>query len=262
MPSNFKEKSIEKYLTNIRTIKGTPKLIMNDTEIYKELNGNYYVEIDSHPYTKAFDIEYIENKEQKDQGMLISFEKAKSSMMIEYSFYDIVQNTHLGDDTFKISGMVISDKELNKRIKNPEEKIEGKIISGNYSLSEKKGTIFLNKAKIKNDNDYYLLMTIDKESDNKNDYKSLKVKYISSMKEGEKEDDEKEEPKEPSEIELPNLILVISFYIAGILLIIPLIVFICVKINKKKGVITIDNNDINESIGINNDSLIPNDKNN
>ena len=182
--------------------------------------------------------------------------------MIEYSFYDIVQNTHNGDDTFKISGMVISDKELNKRIKNPEEKIEGEIISGNYSLSEKKGTIFLNKAKIKNDNNYYLLMTIDKESDNKNDYKSLKVKYISSMKEGEKEDDEKEEPKEPSEIELPNLILVISFYIAGILLIIPLIVFICVKINKKKGVITIDNNDINESIGINNDSLIPNDKNN
>ena len=81
-----------------------------------------------------------------------------------------------------------------------------------YSLSEKKGIIFLNKAKIKNDNNYYLLMTIDKESDNKNDYKSLKVKYISSMKEGEKEDDEKEEPKEPSEIELPNLILVISFY--------------------------------------------------
>ena len=296
MPSNFKEKSVEKYLTNIRTIKGTPKLIMNDTEIYKELNGNYYVEIDSHPYTKAFDIEYIENKEQKDQGMLISFEKAKrdklfkiekniineiyingnnyfphyvyiplifnSSMMIEYSFYDLVHNTQKGDDTFKISGMVISDKELNKRIKNPEEKIEGEIISGNYSLSEKKGIIFLNKAKIKNDNDYYLLMTIDKESDNKNDYKSLKVKYIPSLKEGEKEDDEKEEPKEPSEIELPNLILVISFYIAGILLIIPLIVFICVKINKKKGVITIDNNDINESIGINNDSLIPNDKNN
>ena len=105
-------------------------------------------------------------------------------------------------------------------------------------------------------------MTIDKESDNKNDYKSLKVKYISSSKEGEEKDDEKVEPKEPSEIELPNLILVISFYIAGILLIIPLIVFICVKINKKKGVITIDNNDINESIGINNDSLIPNDKNN
>ena len=291
LPSDFKEKLEENYLVNIRTIKGAQKLIIDDNEIYKELNGSYYIEVESYPYSKAFDIDYIENKEQKDQGLLITFEKSKKdklykiekdiinevylkgnnyfpnhvyiplefniSMDLEYSFYDINYNNQKGNDNFKITGMIITKSELDKRKKNPEEKLEGEIIIGNYSLSEKRGNFSLNKEKIKNDNEYYLFITIDKESDNENEYESLKVKFT-SLKIGEGEKKEEKEKKEPKIVELPNLILIISFFIAIVLLIIPIVVYICAKIKRKRSMITIDHNDVNESISIRDDSLLPN----
>ena len=61
LPYDYKDKIVQNYLTNIKSIKGTQKLKINGTEVYKELKGNYYIEIESYPYSKSFDIIYAEN---------------------------------------------------------------------------------------------------------------------------------------------------------------------------------------------------------
>ena len=416
LPYDYKEKNGTKYITNIRTVKGTQKLLINSTEVFPELNGNYYVEMESYPYSQSFIIDYIMNEQDKEQGLFITFEKTKndklfgiekemnnevaldgnksfpqyiyilleyqSSMKIECSFYDMTYDKQSGDDAFKISGIIINKDILNKRKINPGIKIDGEVIDGSYSLEENKGIIFVNKNKIKNDDQYYLLITIDKDSGNNNDYNSIKVKYTPSIPEDEpeeeeqqqheekesekyneeeKEKDKKEEEKECEKenekqgveekesekyneeekecenegenhegenegekheeenegenhegeneggkggekheeenegenhegeneggkggekheeekefekkeeekevkkkeiktVDTDNVALIISLYIVGICLAVPLIVFICIKLKRRRSRFTINNNDINENLGINDDSLLP-----
>ena len=285
LPYDYKDKIVQNYLTNIKSIKGIQKLKINGTEVYKELKGNYYIEIESYPYSKSFDIIYTENKEEKEQGILITYDKTKKdklfsieknitneiyingdnyfphyiyipleydkSIEIEYLFYDIVYNNQNGDDKFKITGVIINKEKLKQRKINPQTKIEGDIINGKYSLSEKKGKISVNKDKIKNDNEYYLFITIEKESGNNNNYKSIKVRYSFPSSSDENSNGGK-----------TYVVLIISIYIALVCLLVPLISCICAKMKKKGGFITINNNDINESMKANDDSLLPKNENN
>ena len=282
LPYDYKDKIVQNYLTNIKTIKGTQKLKINGTEVYKELKGNYYIEIESYPYSKSFDIIYTENKEEKDQGILITYDKSKKdklffieknitneiyitkdnyfphylylpleydkSIEIEYLFYDIVYNNKKGDDKFKITGVIINKEKLKQRKISPQTKIEGDIINGKYFISKKKGTISVDKDKIKNDNEYYLFITIEKESGNNNNYKSIKARYFY--------------PSTSDDEGKTYVVLIISIYIALVCLLVPLIAFICTKMKKKGEFITINNNDINESMKANDDSLLPKNDNN
>ena len=351
LPFDYEKLQIINYITNIKTIKGTQKLIINQTEIIQELNGNYYVEMESYPYYKSFEIDYVENQDDKDQGMFITFEKTKndklfsieksinnevvlfgeksfpqyvyilleygSNFEIELLFYDMTYNVQGGDDIFKISGVVINKQKLNQRKINPSTKIEGEVIDGTYSLSEKKGTIYLRKDKIKDDDEYYFFITVEKDSGNTNEYNLIKVKYTPSTpedeeeeeehheeekkeeekheeekkeeekkeeekheeekkeeekkeeekkeeekkeeetKEDEKHEEEKGKEKEEAVHDGSNAVLIISLYIVGVCLIVPLVVFICYKMKKGRNAYTINNKDVNESLGVNNDSLYP-----
>ena len=173
------------------------------------------------------------------------------SIEIEYLFYDIVYNNQNGDDKFKITGVIINKEKLNQRKINPQTKIEGEIINGKYSLSEKKGTISVDKDKIKNDNEYYLFITIEKENGNNNNYKSIKARISFPSSSDENSNGGK-----------TYVVLIISIYIALICLLVPLIACICNKMKKRGGFITINNNDINESMKANDDSLLPKNENN
>ena len=289
LPYDYKDKTVQNYLANIKSIKGTQKLKINGTEVYNELSGNYYIEIESYPYSKSFDIIYVENEDEKDQGILITYDKTKTdklfaleknitneiyingdnyfphyvyipleynkSIEIEYLFYDIVHNNQDGDDKFKITGVVINKEKLNQRKINPQTKIEGDIINGKYSLSEKNGTISFDNNKF--NNEYYLLITIDKESGNNNKYKSAKVRYTSFYFPSSSSPNE-----ENSTGGKTYVVLIISIYIALVCLLVPLIAFICAKMKKKGGLITINNTDVNESMKVNDDSLLPKNENN
>ena len=125
------------------------------------------------------------------------------------------------------------------------------IINGKYSLSEKKGTISVDKDKIKNDNEYYLFITIEKENGNNNNYKSIKARISFPSSSDENSNGGK-----------TYVVLIISIYIALVCLLVPLIACICAKMKKRGGFITINNNDINESMKANDDSLLPKNENN
>ena len=236
LPYDYKEKTEITYLTNIKTIKGTHKLIINGTELFSKLNGNYYIEIVSYPFDKSFEIDYIENQEEKDQTILINFDKAKSDklfglekddkndiilygeksfphyvyILVEYStsvqvdclFYDINYSEEKVNDMFKISGVVITKEKLNQRKMNPETKLEGEVIDGTYSLQDKKATIIVDKSKIKRKGEYYLFITLEKNNENQyQSIKSIKVLYTSNITEFEPPEEEEEEKQEEEKYE-------------------------------------------------------------
>ena len=207
------DKDNTNYLMNIRTIKGIQEFAIKDGETIPDLNGNYYIEIPSNPSGKSFDIINI-NQKEKEQGILINYSKIKedklfnleknvkneiylslsndkslpqytytklssnASLKIEILFHDItVSGRNKTDDTFKISGYIINKETLNKRIYNPDTKIEGELIQGKYLTYEKTGVIEISKDKIKTDDEYYLYIIVEKDDANKNIYTSIKIQY-------------------------------------------------------------------------------------
>ena len=154
-------------------------------------------------------------------------------------------------DEFKITGVIIDKEKLNERIKNPETKIEGEKYEGKYSLENKNGSIYIEPEKIKQDKEYYLFITVNKDTNNKNEYKTISIQYIA--KEGEEED----KKSESNFVDGKTILLIVCIYIALICILVPLIVFICVKVRKSTGV-TFNYKDVNQSLGISHDeSLVP-----
>ena len=201
------------FYLNIQSIKGTQQFTLNDENIISDFNGNYYIELTANPSGKSFELVNI-NKEEKEQGILINYYKAKEDKLFkleknikneiflvlsedkslpQYAYtklvpnlsskaeiflHDIIyaQNSN-SDDLFKINGYIITKDVLNKRISNPDTKIEGEEIQGKYIIYEKTGIIELTEDKIKLDNEYYLYIKIDKDASNTNIYRSIKVQY-------------------------------------------------------------------------------------
>ena len=203
------------YLMNIKTIKGTQELVINNGEIISDLNGNYYIELKSNPSEKSFDI--INLKESEDeQGIIINYKEMKNdklfyleknikneiilslsndnnllpqyaytklnynfSTKIEILFHDITydKNKNNNEDNFDIKAYIINRDILNKIKKEPKIKIEGEEIKGEYLIYEKTSLIYISKDKIKNDDEYYLYIIINKSTENKNIYKTIKFQY-------------------------------------------------------------------------------------
>ena len=288
LPYDYKEKKSQNYLVNIKSIKGSQKLIKDEKNT--DLKGNNYIEAVSYPYDKSFKIENIQNKnDDNDQAILITYDKVKAdklfniekdieneisingansfpqyiytpltykiSMKVKYFFHDISYNNKNQDkDEFKITGVIIDKEKLNERIKNPETKIEGEKYEGIYSLQNKNGSIYIEQEKIKQDKEYYLFITVNKDTNNKNEYKTISIQYIA--KEGEEEDKE-DKKSESNFVDGKTILLIVCIYIALICILVPLIVFICVKVRKSTGV-TFNYKDVNQSLGISHDeSLVP-----
>ena len=280
LPYNYKEKQSQNYLINIKSIQGSPKLIKDEKN--STLKGNNYIQAISNPHDESFQLEYVENKDDdKNQGILITYDKLRNdklfnleinlendvslngansfpqyiytplsaniSMKVKYSFHDISYvNEKQTEDLFKITGVIIDKEKLKERIRNSGAKIEGNITEGSYSSSSKKGSIFIEKNMTTINNEYYLYVTVDKDSKNKNEYKTIGITY--TPKEGEEKD--KEEKDKIDFIDGKIIALVACSYIVGLSIIIGLIVLICVKCRKR--------NDVRQSNSINNeDSLLP-----
>ena len=207
------------YYLNIRTIKGTQQFIIENIATISNLNGNYFIELQANPSGKSFEIDNL-NLDEKEQGIIINYSKSKedklfqieknikneiflslkgdkslpqyaytklesnSSIKVEIFFHDITyQQNPNSIDIFKISGYIINKETLNKRIYNPNTEIKGELIQGNYLIYEKTGIIEISKDKILKDDEYYLYIIIEKENENKNVYRSIKVQYTVNEKE-------------------------------------------------------------------------------
>lgn len=203
------------YLMNIKTIKGIQELQINDGEIISDLNGNYYIETKANINKKSFGINNI-NEKEKEQGFLINYNLLRnnnlfyleknikneiilplsndkkllpqyaytklninSSLKIEILFLDITyeRNININVDNFDIKAYIINQETLNKRKQDPTIKIEGEEIKGNYLIYEKTGLIHISKDQIKKDDEYYLYIIINKSTDNKNVYRTIKFQY-------------------------------------------------------------------------------------
>ena len=70
------------YYLNIRTIKGTQKLIIEGVETISDLNGIYYIELQSNPSGKSIEINNLNNVE-KEQGIIINYSKAKEDKLFK-----------------------------------------------------------------------------------------------------------------------------------------------------------------------------------
>ena len=207
--------SDDNYLMNIKTIKGTQKFAINNGETISDLNGNYYIELKANLTEKSFDINKIDDNED-EEGFIINYNKIKndkifcleknikneiilslsdddnllpqyaytklnidSSLKVEILFHDITyeENKYNNEDNFDIKAYIINKDTLNKRKKEPTIKIEGEEIKGVYLIYEKIGLINISKDKIKNDDEYYLYIIINKSNNNKNIYKTIKFQY-------------------------------------------------------------------------------------
>ena len=202
------------YLMNILTIKGTQEFAIKDGETISDLNGNYYINIKPNLSGKTFDINNI-NKDIAEQGIILNYFKSEKnniffleknikneifssinseavlpqysytklnyniSLKIEILFHDITyqQNLKKNEDNFSIKAYIINKDTLIKIKRNPEIKEEGEEIVGNYLKYEKTGLIEVLKDKIKDNDEYYLYMVINKEKDNENIYSTIKFQY-------------------------------------------------------------------------------------
>ena len=174
------------YLMNIKTIKGTQELVINNGEIISDLNGNYYIELKSNPSEKSFDINNLKENED-EQGIIINYQEMKNdklfyleknikneiilslsndnnllpqyaytklnynfSTKIEILFHDITydKNKNNNEDNFDIKAYIINRDILNKIKKDPKIKIEGEEIKGEYLIYEKTNLIYISKDKI------------------------------------------------------------------------------------------------------------------
>ena len=211
----FDKNSNNNYLMNVKTIKGTQVLTINNGETIPDLNGNYFIELKSNSKEKSFDIHNI-NANEVEQGIIINYQEIKNdklfyleknikneiilslsndknlfpqyaytkldfsfSTKIEILFHDITfdKNNKNNEDNFDIKSYIINRDILNKRKFNSKIKIEGEEIKGEYLIYEKTGLIYISKDKIKNDDEYYLYIIINKSNDNKNIYKTIKFQY-------------------------------------------------------------------------------------
>ena len=98
-------------------------------------------------------------------------------MKIEVLFHDITYNNYINDDIFNAKAYIINKDTLNKRIINPKTQIVGELIEGYYLKYEKNGIIRIESDKIKTDDEYYAYIIIEKDINNKNIYKTIKVQY-------------------------------------------------------------------------------------
>ena len=189
------DKDNTNYLMNIRTIKGIQEFAIKDGETIPDLNGNYYIEIPSNPSGKSFDIINI-NQKEKEQGILINYSKIKEDKLFnleknvkneiylslsndkslpQYTYTKLSSNASLKIEI--LFHDIINKDTLNKRIYNPDTKIEGELIQGKYLKYEKTGVIEISKDKIKTDDEYYLYIIVEKDDSNKNIYTSIKIQY-------------------------------------------------------------------------------------
>ena len=235
LPYDYKNQKSQMYSLNIRSLKSPHKINIHDTEY--ELNGKFFAEIESFNYSRSFSLNYTENEDEKDQGILIQYSKIRDDKLFylekdlktevylqpsksfpQYIIIDLTykktmkigasfQNMqYIGqkttDDIFKISGIIINREILEKRIRDPKTKIEGDIIEANYSIKNNNASMYIFGNQIKNDKEYFLYATIDKAPENKNQYKSVLVQYMPEHKEpkDEKEDssDEDSDSSNPS----------------------------------------------------------------
>ena len=235
LPYDYKNQKSQMYSLNIRSLKSPHKINIHDTEY--ELNGKFFAEIESFNYSRSFSLNYTENEDEKDQGILIQYSKIRDDKLFylekdlktevylqpsksfpQYIIIDLTYNKtmkigasfqnmqYIGqkttDDIFKISGIIINREILEKRIRDPKTKIEGDIIEANYSIKNNNASMYIYGNQIKNDKEYFLYATIDKAPENKNKYKSVLVQYMPEHKEpkDEKEDssDEDSDSSNPS----------------------------------------------------------------
>ena len=208
LPYDYNNNSIsENYLVNIKTLKGSSELVINNGDSFTNMKGNYYVEAKSYNTAKSFEINYIEdtalliNYEQLIDDKLFKLEKniknevsfsfsednalpqyayieLNKALKIEVLFHDIIYNNYVNDDDlFNVKTYIINKDTLNKRKMNPKTEIKGELIEGYYLKYEKSVIIKIESDKIKTDDEYYAYIIIEKNNNNKNIYKTIKVEY-------------------------------------------------------------------------------------
>ena len=194
------------YLINVKTLNGNGELVVNNGDTYSNLQGNYFIEMKHDSTEKAFEINYSEDtlliisydiikknnlvkldKNIKNEVSYLFNEKNSlpqyayieliSPLKIEIVFLDIQYNDTKFDDIFTIEAYIINEDTLIKRKLNPEEKITGDKINGYYLQYEKTGIVRIESDKIKTDDKYYIYLVINKDINNKNKYKSMKIEY-------------------------------------------------------------------------------------
>ena len=243
------------YILHIKSLKGTSTLSINGED--KEIKGNYYIEFKPNE-NLAFNI-----NSNDESIILLNYEKNKKNQIYEinnnteiylpisgenfpqytYSklnklennktneivivFNEIEHTEKNSDDLFDIKAYIINEDELNSLINNPTKEITGEEIIGNYNLTDKTGIIDISTEKSENNN--YIYIIIDKNSENKNVYKKIKTNYKIGEKddEGKKgEDDEKKDDKKKDKKEGKGwiAILIIAIIIC-VALIIGLLIF-------------------------------------
>ena len=207
LPYNYNKNNTDQdYLINIKTLKGSSELVIKNGDSFSDMNGNYYLEAKSNNFIKSFELNYIE-----ETALIINYEKLKndklfyiekniknevsfsfsedkvfpqytytrlnSALKIEIYFHDITYNDFFNEDIFSLKAYIINEDTLRKRQINTETIITGDVIEGYYLKYEKTGIIKIESDKIKTDNVYYLYIIIDKDFNNKNNYKEIKIQY-------------------------------------------------------------------------------------
>jgi len=196
----------------------TGKFIQFAHGIENELSGKFFAEIESLNFSRSFELNYTEDKDDKEQGILITYSRVRDDKLFyiekdmkneiylqpsksfpQYVVTDLTFNEtkkigalfhdmqYVGqkktDDIFKLTGVVINRELLEKRMRDPTTKIEGEVIEGNYSIQNNNASLYILGDKIKSDNEYFLYATIDKDPENKNEYKSVIIQYLPEHKE-------------------------------------------------------------------------------
>ena len=204
-PSDSEDSKNYDYIVNIKNIKGNQNIVLNGEQKIENINGNYYF---SANYKDSL---YIKSNTNENQGFIISiqlkvdnnclsleknieneitllsesfankflpqntFIEITSPLKVEIYFHDIVYNSlqNKDNDKFKISA----------KIKNSKDVIF-KEINSNYLFYEKTAIIKVNEEDINTDDVYYLYINVEKDSQNKNIYKEMKIQYISNELKG------------------------------------------------------------------------------
>ena len=305
LPYDYKNQISQLYSFNIRTLKSPQKIKIHNIE--NELSGKFFAEIESLNFSSSFELNYTEDKDDKEQGILITYSRVRDDKLFyiekdmkneiylqqsksfpQYVVTDLTFNEtkkigalfhdmqYVGqkktDDIFKLTGVVINRELLEKRMRDPTTKIEGEVIEGNYSIQNNNASLYVLGDKIKSDNEYFLYATVDKDPENKNEYKSVIIQYLPEHKEPPEEggdsDSDSDTPSDSDTdrgseiyyIDSKYVIIFVSCFIGVGIAVAIIVACICAKTKKaRNNVMTISNYDAKESPSkINNDeALIP-----
>ena len=204
------------YILNIKSFKGNSTLNINLDKY--NIYGNHYIEI------KPKEEEALEINSNEQSILILNYEKMNNNKVYEItdnnnneilfpisgenfpqytfnrlynndkeitiSFTNIVHKEKVNDkDLFDINAYIVKEELLNKLILNPGTEIKEIKEEVKYNEKEKIGIINIKSKQIKNDDDYYLFMKINKNNENKNNYKKIITEFKVKDNKEDKDDD-------------------------------------------------------------------------